>query len=44
MGSVDVECEHVEMKRCSSFLHTCQPVMIVVFMTMTMTVVAVGAR
>ena len=44
MGSVDIECEHVEMKRCSRFLHTCQPVMVVVIMTTTMTVVAVGLR
>ena len=36
----------MEMKRCSRFIHTCQPVMIVVIvtMTMTMTVVAVGER
>ena len=44
MGGVDVEGEHVEMKRCSRCLHERQPVMIVVIMTVTMTVVAVGAR
>ena len=42
MGSVDIEGEHVEMKRCSRCLHECQPVMIVVIMTVTMTMVAGG--
>ena len=44
MGSVDVEGGHVEMKRCSRCLHVCQPMMVAGIMTVTMTVVVVGAK